>query len=88
VNLTWEAPVGEGAAAIVDYYRLTVMPEPVYQPQVNVTTLSSQIVLEYNQSYHIAINPVNCVGSRDITLLYNIHYSESNYNVCEHCIQA
>jgi hypothetical protein len=74
INLTWEAPVGEGGEAIVDYYLVSVTPPPLYH-QENVTTLSLQVLLQYNQSYSAIISPVNCAGTEYYSISPVIWYS-------------
>jgi hypothetical protein len=74
-TLTWEPPVGTGPEAIVDYYSVHILPQPLSHSQVNnVTLLSLRVTLEYSRNYTVAIYSVNCAGSSISTVLNDVNF--------------
>ena len=63
VSFGWDLPQGSGPEAIVDYYVMSIMPEPLSHPVMNtVNSRSLSITMEYNTMYRTGLIAVNCAG--------------------------
>ena len=62
VTFEWDPP-GSGPGAVVDYYTVTTTPAPL-SPNISIenTSLSLNIIFEFNVVYDISIRGTNCIG--------------------------
>lgn len=80
ITLAWDASVGMGAEAVVDYYVVSLVSNFLSHPVViNVTSLSLEVTLHYNEIYNASVTAVNCVGSSNLTTISDIQYSKYIY---------
>lgn len=81
----WNPPSSGGVETIIDYYTITIMPQPLShpissdfpEPLVNVT-------LSYNAHYTVAIVSVNCVGQSSPVTLSITNTGEYKYCMTQH----
>jgi hypothetical protein len=80
VRFEWDLPLGSGAEAIVDDYRISISPTQLL-PNSNLTNVIYwNATLNYNQTYTANITAINCVGESEILQLpFSFEYSKLNY---------
>ena len=91
ITFQWEPPQGGGPQTVVDYYLLSVYPQPLSQPiiaNISRTLNSWNVTMQYNTRYSADITAVNCAGSSEATDLpidvefsKLIVYIENQYNI-------
>ena len=75
LTLEWDPPQGSGPEAIVDSYTISISPDPLSHPGVNMNLSSPwNVTLAHNTTYSIGITAVNCAGESDNFTLPDIEY--------------
>lgn len=75
VQFEWGSPLGSGPEFVVDGYQLSVTAE-TDSVDVNVTSDSWNMTLDYNVEYSASISSVNCVGESSRVLLHNVLFGK------------
>ena len=76
LTLEWDPPQGSGPEAIVDNYIISISPDPLSHPGVNMNLSSPwNLTLAHNTTYSIGITAVNCAGESNNLTLPDIEYS-------------
>ena len=64
---------GSGPERVVDYYIISISPEPLSHPVINSVYSSPwNVTVSYNTEYTATIKAVNCVGVSSVSRLSNI----------------
>ena len=78
----WDIPSGAGPKAIVDHYNISISPDPLSHPGLNVVNSPTwNVTLRYNEEYTAVIIAENCAGKSPPFTLYNIEYSKPTINM-------
>ncbi len=71
----WDPPNGSGPEAVVENYKISILPMPVSHPISNVVDNTSwNVTLDYNVIYSATITALNCAGESIPNVLTNIQY--------------
>ena len=89
VTFQWEPPQGGGPQAVVDYYLLSVFPQPLSQPiigNISGTLISWDVTMQYNTRYSANVTAVNCAGNSETAVLpMDIEFSELFFDSVRCC---
>lgn len=75
VQFEWDPPLGSGPEFVVDGYQLLILAE-TDSVDVNVSSASWNITLDYNVEYTASISSINCVGESSQVILRNILFGK------------
>ena len=71
----WDSPQGMGPEVIVDYYLITISPQPLSHSNTSVVSSSPwNVTVDYNVTYIASITAVNCAGQSGTLELMGIEY--------------
>ena len=79
VTFEWDLSQGTGSQLVVDYYRITISPPPLFPPNAIINVNNSvllNVTLSYNTVYNATIVAINCAGESQTATLSGIEYGE------------
>ena len=78
VFFEWTSPMGEGSAYAVESYIFSVSSasNADYYAANNISTSSTNTILEYNMDYEVFVTSVNCAGQSEPLSITNIHFGK------------
>ena len=85
VTFEWDEPRGIGPELIVDYYLISITPQPRSHPIINnVSSSPWNVTLDFNVAYITTITAVNCAGQSMTLVLPESEFSKCQYyNQCQ-----
>lgn len=77
VDFDWAHPQGSGPEAIVDYYIISISPNPLSHPgSNNVSSPPWNVTVGYNVDHTVNITAVNCAGNSDTLVSSNVRFGK------------
>ena len=78
VTFGWDPPSGTGPEAVVDHYSISLSPDPLSHPGLNVVNSPPwNATLLYNTEYTAIIIAENCAGESEPTILSYFEFSKN-----------